>query len=146
MLALQDQWGTDTNVLLYCCWLAGAGRALDKRQLRRAMAAMASWQAEVIQPVRRVRRAVKAAAAALPPEWGADLRRRIGRLELDLEYLEQRSLYDLAQQLPPARALPPRAAAQASIARYLALLALPAEVATSAPVGTLLDACWPPPR
>jgi hypothetical protein len=67
-------------------------------------------------------------------------------LELDLEYLEQRLLYDLAQQLPPTRALLPRAAAQASIARYLVLLALPAETALSTHVDTLLDACWPPPR
>ena len=39
-------WATDTNLLLYCCWLASTGRALDRRQLRRAMAAVARWQAE----------------------------------------------------------------------------------------------------
>lgn len=144
LLAMQDEWGTDTNMLLYCCWLADAGRALDRRHLRRAMSAVARWQAEVIQPLRRARRAVKAGAAALPPEWAADLRRRLGRLELDLEYLEQCSLLELSRQLPPPRRpQPQRAAAQASIARYLDLLALPEEAAISSHVTIVLEACWP---
>ena len=58
-LALQDQCGTDTNLLLYCCGLSTADRALYRHMLRRAMAAVARWQAEVIRPLRPVRRPLK---------------------------------------------------------------------------------------
>ncbi len=145
-LALQDRWGTDTNLLLYCCWLGTTGRALDKRLLRRAMSTVARLQAEVIQPLRQVRRTLKAAPLDLPTGWAADLRKRIGAVELDLEYLEQCVLFQLAQSLPPlASRQPPRAAAQASIARYLALLPVPPAALARQHTVTLLDACFPPP-
>jgi uncharacterized protein (TIGR02444 family) len=145
-LALQDRWATDTNLLLYCCWLASAGRALDKRMLRRAMATVAHGQAELILPLRRVRRALKAAPAGLPPGWAADLRKRIAAVELDLEYLEQQALAELAQALPPAmRRRPPRAAARASIERYLALLAVPPTALERRHAQALLEACFPSP-
>lgn len=123
LLALQDAAGTDTNLLLWCCWQASRGRALDKRTLRRAMAATARWQSEVILPLRRARRALKAAPHGLPEGWAADLRRRIAAAELDMEYAEQRLLFDLAQGLAaPPRPRAPRAEAQGAVARYLDLL------------------------
>ena len=145
LLALQERCGSDTNLLLYACWLASRGQALDQRRWRQTMTAVARWQAEAIQPLRRARRAVKAAGADLPPGWAAELRQRLGRLELDLEYLEQHTLFTLAQQLPPPRrALAPRAAAVASITRYLELLGLGADGAADrvdgAELGCLLDA------
>jgi uncharacterized protein (TIGR02444 family) len=145
-LALQDRCATDTNLLLYCCWIAATGRTLDNRTLRRAMACVARWQADVIRPLRQARRALKAAPRALPQGWADDLRKRIGAVELDMEYLEQCALFALARTLPsPARPRPPRAAAQASIARYLALLAVPATAPDRRHGEALLDACWPLP-
>jgi uncharacterized protein (TIGR02444 family) len=145
-LALQDGWATDTNLLLLCCWMGSTGRALDKRGLRRAMATVARLQAEAILPLRQVRRALKAAPPGLPLEWGAELRQRIGAVELDLEYLEQAALFQQAQTLSPAAGpLPHRAAARASIGRYLALLAVPPRAIEQRHIETLLDACFPPP-
>ena len=142
-LALQDRCGTDTNLLLYCCWLGSLGRALDRRMLRRSMATVARWQADVILPLRRARRALKAAAQELPAGWAVDLRKRIGAAELDMEYLEQCALFALAPNpATAARAQPPRAAAQASIERYLALMAVPTTAPERQHVGTLLDACF----
>ena len=144
-LALQDGCATDTNLLLYCCWLGSTGRAIDKRGLRRAMAAVARLQADAILPLRKVRRALKATPPGLPQEWGAELRKRIGAVELDLEYLEQCALFQQAQTLPPpVRQLPPRAAARVSIGRYLALLPVPPVALAQHDVETLLDACFPP--
>lgn len=143
-LALQDGAGTDTNLLLWCCWQANLGRALDKRALRRAMAATACWQAEVILPLRGARRALKRSPQGLPEGWAGDLRRRIGAVELDMEYAEQRALFELAQALPPAaRAGAPREAAQASIARYLDLLGAVATPAIERDVDLVVGACWP---
>ena len=145
-LALQDRWGTDTNLILYCCWLGTSGRSLDKRVLRRAMAALARWQAEVILPLRQARRALKAAPLDLPDGWAADLRKRIGAVELDLEYLEQCVLAEQAQNLPPqVRRQAPRVAAQASLARYLTLMLLPPTAVDRQHAETVLDACCPPP-
>jgi uncharacterized protein (TIGR02444 family) len=127
-LALQDRWATDTNLLLLCCWLAVDGRALDKRTLRCAMSAVAHGQAEVIAPLRRARRALK--SASLPGRWAADLRKRIAAVELDMEYLEQCALVELADGLPPlTRRKSPHDTARASIDRYLALLSVPAAAA-----------------
>jgi uncharacterized protein (TIGR02444 family) len=121
-LALQDVAGTDTNLLLWCCWQGRLGRALDKRILRRAVAAVARWQADVILPLRRARRSLKRWPQGLPEGWAGDLRRRIANVELDMEYAEQRALFELASALAPvARSLAPREVARASIARYLEL-------------------------
>lgn len=144
-LALQDEAGTDTNLLLWCCWQAGERRALDRRTLRRAMAAVARWQSDVILPLRRARRSIRRAPQGLPGGWAGELRQRIGAVELDMEYAEQRALFEIAQSLPRrTRAIAPRDAAQASIARYLGLLgAAPAPTAWRH-VDVVIQACWPP--
>lgn len=142
-LTLQDQWGADVNLLLYCCWLGQTGRALDKRALRAAMATVCRWQTEVIQPLRQARRALKNPPDRLPVTWAERLRKRFGALELDLEYIEQRLLTNAAQNLPQ-KMLPrsPRAASAASLARYLALLEVPSNDADTQ-VAKILDACCP---
>ena len=67
------------------------------------------------------------------------MRKRIGTVELDPEYLEQ---CVLAKQAPePATAC----GAQARIARYLALMAVPPSAVDWQRAETVLDACWPPP-
>ena len=58
-LALQDDCGADVNLLLLCGWAGSAGRAIDLRRLRRAVACVAAWQTQVIAPVRAARRAIK---------------------------------------------------------------------------------------
>ena len=147
LLALQDDAGTDTNLLLWCAWLAARGRTLDKRTLRQAMATVARWQSDVILPLRRARRALKSAPQGLPDGWADDLRRRIGVVELDMEYAEQRALFVLAQALPAVEpAAPSREAAQVSIARYLDLLGAVVTPAIERRVGVVLDACLPAAR
>jgi uncharacterized protein (TIGR02444 family) len=142
LLALQEEAGTDTNLLLWCCWQASLGRALDRRTLKRAMAAVARWQADVIAPLRRARRSLKAAPQGLPDGFAADLRQRIGAAELDMEYAEQRVLFELARALPPvARPTAPRKAAQTGVARYLDLLGTVATPAIVRRLDTLIDAC-----
>ena len=82
----------------------------------------------------------------LPEGSAPDLRKRIAAVELDLEYLEQCALFQLAQNLPPlARRRPPRVAAQASIERYLALLQVPPAALARQHAETLLDACFATP-
>lgn len=141
-LALQDEAGTDTNLLLWCCWQASLGRALAKRDLRRAMAATARWQAEVILPLRRARRSLKARPQGLPEGWADGLRKRIAAAELEMEYAEQRALYELAQGLPAAaRKMAQKDAAQAGVARYLDLLGAVVTADMTGRVDAVIAAC-----
>lgn len=142
-LSLQDQWGADVNLILYCCWLGRSGRALDKRSLRMAITVTSRWQAEVVQPVRKVRHSLKVRPHDVPDAWVAAIRKRLGAVELDLEYLEQRMLANLVQCLPlKKRVQSPEGATLASLARYRALLGIPTGQADRQ-VTAILDACYP---
>lgn len=140
-LALQDGCGADVNLLLLCGWLAGRGASLDRRRLRQAIARVGDWQSQVVAPLRQARRAHKRLAQAVAPDEAASLRQRLLALELDLEYAEQTALADLAATWPaPRRTLAPGEAAQASLERYLQLLARPVDHAVAAQVAILAAA------
>jgi len=125
-LALQDRWDADVNLLLYCCWLGRAGRALDRRGLRAAMLKVKALQCNIIRPLRQSRRALKQVPRGVPKPWAKQLKDRIAAVEIDLEYIEHRILLLAAKRLPPAkRKLTPRAAIAASLSRYLTLLDVP---------------------
>src|ERR1700741_5560895 len=62
-IALQDGLGLDVNLLLYCCWHGRENRALSEKDIHRAIAASEGWQREVVQPLRAVRRRLKAGVA-----------------------------------------------------------------------------------
>lgn len=140
-LALQEDCGADVNLLLLCGWLGCDGRALDKRRLRQAMACVATWQSDVIAPVRAARRAIK--RNPLPGAEAAQaLRKQILALELELEYIEQSMLTDLAAQWPaPTRHAPSREAIEASLARYLAMLSHVVRPADAVHMDRIVGAC-----
>ena len=98
----------------------------------------------MIVPLRLARRSLKRSPQGLPECWAGELRQRIGAVELDMEYAEQRLLFELAQALPAvARAQEPRAAVQASVARYLDLLGVVVTADVQGHVDTVIGACWP---
>lgn len=140
-LALQEDCGADVNLLLLCGWVGLDGRALDQRRLRQAIARVAKWQSEVIAPVRKARRAIKRNP---PPDAEAAqaLRKQVLALELELEYVEQSMLAELAAQWPaPARRSAPHAAIAASLARYLGLLGNDRRPMAAASVQRIVQAC-----
>ncbi|MDP1749408.1 MAG: TIGR02444 family protein, partial [Reyranella sp.] len=54
-LDLQERRGCDVNILLFCCWLGASGRpTLTADRLRAILKASDAWQAEIVQPLRRV--------------------------------------------------------------------------------------------
>ena len=147
-LALQDRCGADVNLLLFCGWIGIAGRALDKRRLRQAIDSVGRWQAEVITPLRAVRRTLKQGGlpGAGTPSVMA-LRRRIVALELELECHEQTLLYRLADTWPvPARATRPPAAVALGLQRYLATLPRAPSPQDAQHLAWLADACCATPR
>jgi uncharacterized protein (TIGR02444 family) len=106
-LALQDQHGVDVNLALLCCWI---GEALDAAALAEADARVAEWRAEVVQPLRAVRRWLKGRDDALRADVAAQ--------ELAAEQREQAMLFTWAvARWPAAGAVPGR-----HVAANLALL------------------------
>lgn len=92
-IALQDEAGLDVNLLLFCIWCAaqGPGR-LTPDDLRDALALTDDWQAEIVKPLRSVRRRAKTMPG--PPLFLGAFHRDIAATELSAERVEQWVLYD----------------------------------------------------
>jgi uncharacterized protein (TIGR02444 family) len=96
-LDLQERRGCDVNVLLFCCWLGASGRpTLTVERLRALLTVTDAWQAEIIRPLRAVRRLLKDRPwlEALPETVDAT-RRRVADAELAAEHAEQLKLAGL---------------------------------------------------
>lgn len=91
LLALQDRFGFDVNLTLWCCWRALGPEPLDAATIEQAQARIADWTAGVVAPLRAVRRRLKSDEAA-----PAGLRERIKQAELDAERHVQDLLAGLA--------------------------------------------------
>jgi uncharacterized protein (TIGR02444 family) len=95
-LVLQDQFGRDVNVALFCCWLGASGRGLLSRDtLDAADRAVAPWRHQVVEPLRGARRAIKAELA----DGNEALYAKAKAIELEAERALQRKL---VEQAPPA--------------------------------------------
>jgi len=114
LIALQDRAGCDVNLILFALWRGMAhGHRLDHDELIAAQAAIAPLRRDIIEPLRRLRRGLKADS---DPDIQV-LRRRIGALELAAERSAQSRL---AATIAPSAAGGDRAAAsQVNIALYL---------------------------
>jgi uncharacterized protein (TIGR02444 family) len=126
LLALQDEAGLDVNLILFGCWLglSGRGRA-DRALIDRARTAAEPVRAQVIVPLRRLRR-------ALAPAGEADLERlreRIKAIELEAEHAAQTLLAAFA----PAAALREPGQCLADAAANLALILGRGHAAGAAP-------------
>ncbi len=124
-LELQRRHGVDVNLVLLCCWLATRGIELDQITLARAKRAVVDWQAEVVRPLRALRRRLGATLSqpepntvpAWWPELAGDLRLRVLALELDGEHLAQLGLGQVTAELKPT-ARPGPALAGRNLQRY----------------------------
>ena len=105
-LDLQERRGCDVNVLLFCCWLGASGRpTLTADRLRAILKASDAWQAEIVRPLRAVRRLLKdrrwpETEPGAMPELVDAVRRRVADAELAAEHAEQIRLASLHS--PPA--------------------------------------------
>ncbi|HYP84268.1 TIGR02444 family protein [Variovorax sp.] len=59
LLRRQDDEGLDVVLHLFARWALDQGRALDDAALREAEALVRPWRDQVVQPLRRLRRALK---------------------------------------------------------------------------------------
>ena len=146
-LDLQERRGCDVNILLFCCWLGASGRStLTADRLRAILKASDVWQAEIVRPLRRVRRLLKDRPwpEALPETVDA-VRRRVADAELAAEHAEQIKLASL--HTPPAdrdRPLDKRLrAAVGNLGVYAVCLGVVPDTKDRAAVTALMKATFP---
>ena len=144
-LSLQDQYGCDVNILLFCCWAASVGTGrLDDPTLEDAIASVKQWQAEVIKPVRAIRRRLEAELAYVDPKTAAKLRAEIGAAELQAESVEQ----DILEKLIVPGASGGRGCAvqlenaQHNLLAYLKLIGTERKNEALDAISTIVDGCF----
>ncbi len=98
LIALQDGYSADVNILLFCLWAAVAGhKPFAAAQLEKATNAVFRWQNEVIVPIREIRRLLKspesvAGASDAVQQLALTLRETVKSAELAGEHAAQNIL------------------------------------------------------
>jgi uncharacterized protein (TIGR02444 family) len=140
-LALQDAFGSDVNLLLYCCWLGATGRGhLETEDFARLSEAASVWQREVVMPLRAVRRRLADPPRSVAPALSEALREKVGAAELDAERIEQTVLAEtLDRPSVVHEADRRRRDIGHSLAVYLAFVGAPANEDTGTAVETLVE-------
>lgn len=124
-LLLQDRYGVDINVLLFCAY-AGAvhGAVMADHDVRAVVAATDEWNTTIVGSLRKARRALKpfAADASAAGASAAALRTSVKAAELEAERIEQIMLemWSVSRLEAWPRAQPETAVA-ANIAAVLAI-------------------------
>jgi uncharacterized protein (TIGR02444 family) len=116
LIALQDEAGVNVNLVLFAIWFGLSGRGqLDKEAVAEAERAIGSISAEVIEPLRTLRRRLRTA----PDTDIQRLRESIKAIEIDAERAAQLRLAALAP--PPSEPDPSQrqADAEANLMLYL---------------------------
>lgn len=63
-LYLQDRWGANINIILWLAWLARRNLQVDAQTITRAENRIAHWHENLVEPVRQLRRTLRAQACA----------------------------------------------------------------------------------
>lgn len=94
LLDLQDRLGLDINLLLFACWTGATGRGrLTGGEWDRLIGGTAGWRADVVEPLRAVRRHLKGGGNV---PGATALREKVKALELEAEHAEQMTIVGLA--------------------------------------------------
>jgi uncharacterized protein (TIGR02444 family) len=94
-LTLQDQYGLDVNLVLFCAFVGAIhGAILSEQTIEEAMDAVSAWHRPVVSTLREARRALKLLINTQPPIGSdiASLRTKVKALELEAERVEQNML------------------------------------------------------
>lgn len=146
-LRLQDRSGTDVNVLMYCCWVAhDRGVRFDVASLGRILEIATPWKADVVEPLRHIRRTLKSAThSGFDPDDQERLRSEIKRIELRSERLQQDALFAAAAVRKRASE-PARDRARQNIELYLNTLGTRIDETARSDIECLLDAAFGTPE
>jgi len=97
-LSLQNDYGADVNMLLYCCWVGTYVGEFDDQLFARANDFSATWAGQVVAPLRSARTWMKHTGCGMgpvPTESCMLLRDDIKSVEFAAEKLQQEVLQSL---------------------------------------------------
>lgn len=142
LLLLQQRFGVDVNVVLFCSWVALF------RHLRLPAEGIATlishtdvWQNETVRPLRRVRQRLKSSSEGMPREEVQALRERVQELELHAEHIEQNFLESESHRIGVSAApSEPRQAAVYNVIGYFRYLSVELDGQTNDQFMSLLSA------
>jgi uncharacterized protein (TIGR02444 family) len=115
-LRLQDDYGCDVNMLLFCCWLASRGQRLDDEQLLALQRAGAQWRSQCVIPLRNIRRFAGQQGDVEP------LYQQLKAVELSAELQHQQYLLQCAEAFIRPAGGDPEGLAGDSLRAYCRLL------------------------
>ena len=87
-LCVQDSWGGNTPLLLFACWLEARQIPLNVQRLDAALKLVNEWDIRYVQPLRELRRGMKAEFSSRLEEV-EQVRQQIKKAEM---YAEQKAL------------------------------------------------------
>jgi uncharacterized protein (TIGR02444 family) len=112
-LSLQNDYGADVNMLLYCCWIGACIGQFDHELFTRASAFSTLWADHVVVPLRSARTWMKQSGCdteTVPTDACMQLREEIKSVEFAAEKMQQQVLesmvsidqtrYDAPEQMP----------------------------------------------
>lgn len=108
-LSLQNDYGADVNMLLYCAWIGVAIGPFDGELFNRASEYSVRWAESVVIPLRDVRTWMKHGGCSVQPtpmEECMQLREEVKSLELAAEKMQQEALESLLA-VEQTRSAPP---------------------------------------
>jgi uncharacterized protein (TIGR02444 family) len=117
-LELQDDCGVDVNLLLFLLWMANTQRRLAVGEIRALNDRLSHWRAQVIEPLRAMRRMLKDDAPLIEPAKAESFRTRVKALELEAERLQQEAMYALSDRIASDQAASRQDAARANVTAY----------------------------
>ena len=141
LIGLQDRLGLDVNMLLYCCWVGFEGRSLSSADLAAVEAAIASWQVELVHPLRALRRWLKGGFGELPSDRVEAYRRRLSDLEIEAERIAQEAMAAVPRGLADLGPVETRVAG--NLRAYLRLRNISSGAGEKADLRIVLRACCP---
>ncbi len=97
-LSLQNDYGADVNMVLYCCWIGACIGPFDKELFAAASEFSTNWADHVVVPLRSARTWMKhtgCSAKPVPTDACMELRDKVKSVEFDAEKLQQQVLESL---------------------------------------------------
>jgi uncharacterized protein (TIGR02444 family) len=145
-LFLQDRYGLDVNLLLFCLWLGASGRGyLDEREIDACRMRTGDWRSRVVEPLRDIRRACHDEPLGVPQFLLQVFDPLIRQIELDAEHVAQLVLAEFSDNKPAEDVADDVKAfdAQRSISAYLAVADVRRDERLHECVRTIVAAAFP---
>jgi uncharacterized protein (TIGR02444 family) len=145
-LFVQDRYGLNVNVILFCIWVADIGNGtLASVQITTALRRVADWEDQVIQPLREIRRTCRKEALGVPEFLLQTFLPQIETTELEAEHVEQLVLTELAGSLVVSADDSPGSAendAVCSLKAYISVLDIVQDVPLTECLSVILHAAF----